>query len=66
MSPVEKAKVLGALGESMRRVLGDDNLFFTLIVDGSGHVSNCSNISRPAIPQLLREYADQMERKHGG
>ncbi len=65
LTPQSKAKVLGTIAHAIQDTIGDENLFFMLIVDDTGHFSDVKNINRGAIPRLLREYADQVEKKNG-
>lgn len=64
LTPQSKTKILGAIAHAVQNTLGDDNLFFMLIVDDTGHMADIKNINRAAIPRLLREYADQVEKKN--
>lgn len=63
LSKENKAKILGSIAMAIKSVMGDDNLFCMLVVDDTGHMAHTTNINRQAIPRLLREYADLMERK---
>jgi len=63
LSHENKAKVLSSTAMAIQSVMGNENLFFMLIVDDTGHMAHTGNINRQAIPRLLREYADQMEKK---
>jgi len=66
LTPQSKAKALGTIAHAVQQTIGDDNLFLMLIVDDTGHMADVKNINRSAIPRLLREYADQVERKNAG
>lgn len=67
MSKEEKAKLLGAITMAVGQLLDPhdtgETLYFLLVVDDQGHMADCKNINRSAIPRLLREYADRVERK---
>jgi malonyl CoA-acyl carrier protein transacylase len=63
MSKKQKAQLFGAIGHAVDELLGSgENLFFLLIVDDQGGMVDCKNINRSAIPRLLREYADRVEK----
>lgn len=63
LSRENKAKIMSSIAMAIKSLMGDENLFFMLVVDDTGHMAHTCNINRDAIPRLLREYADQMEKK---